>query len=36
MAGANFTGPLVFELTVQEALDSLKVIETLRPQYLNA
>ena len=30
---ANFKGPLIFELNVNEALESLKVIETVRPQY---
>ena len=30
---ANFKGPLVFELNVNEALESLKVIESVRPQY---
>jgi sugar phosphate isomerase/epimerase len=31
---ANFTGPLVFELNVDEALESLEVVRSLRPQYL--
>jgi len=31
---ARFNGPLVFELNVNEALDSLKVIQAIRPQYL--
>lgn len=31
----HFTGPLVFELTVKEALDSMKVVESIRPQYLD-
>jgi sugar phosphate isomerase/epimerase len=31
---AGFQGPLVFELTVPEALESLQVIQHLRPQYL--
>ncbi len=34
LAAANFTGPLVFELNVVEALESLKVVESIRPQYL--
>jgi sugar phosphate isomerase/epimerase len=34
LAEAHFQGPLVFELTVDEALESLKVIKSLRPQYL--
>lgn len=34
LAAANFSGPLVFELKVDEALDSLKVIQAVRPQYL--
>ncbi|HTX92833.1 MAG TPA: cobamide remodeling phosphodiesterase CbiR [Anaerolineales bacterium] len=33
---AGFTGPLVFELKVDEALESLKVVESIRPQYLKA
>jgi sugar phosphate isomerase/epimerase len=28
---AGFTGPFIFELTVQEALDSLEVVRNLRP-----
>lgn len=31
---AHFEGPLVFELTVPEALASLELIRNLRPQYL--
>jgi len=31
---ANFTGPLIFELKVGEALESLKVVKSVRPQYL--
>jgi sugar phosphate isomerase/epimerase len=31
---ANFTGPLVFELNVTEALQSLKVVRSIRPDYL--
>jgi sugar phosphate isomerase/epimerase len=34
LAAANFTGPLVFELTVEEALASLEVVRATRPQYL--
>jgi len=34
LARANFTGPLVFELNVDEALESLKVVRSTRPQYL--
>ena len=34
LASANFTGPLVFELKVDEALDSLEVIRSVRPDYL--
>ncbi len=34
LAAANFRGPLVFELKVDEALESLKVVESIRPQYL--
>jgi sugar phosphate isomerase/epimerase len=33
LAAANYQGPLVFELKVDEALESLKVVEALRPQY---
>jgi sugar phosphate isomerase/epimerase len=33
LAEANYQGPLVFELTVDEALESLKVVEAVRPQY---
>ncbi len=33
LAEANYQGPLVFELTVDEALESLKVVESVRPQY---
>ncbi len=31
---ANFNGPIIFELSVNEALESLKVIKSIRPQYL--
>ena len=34
LAAANFTGPLVFELTLEEALESLNVVKTVRPQLL--
>jgi len=34
LAEAGFKGPLVFELKIEEALESLKVVETLRPDYL--
>ena len=34
LAAATFSGPLVFELTVDEALESLKVVKSLRPQYM--
>ena len=34
LAAANFTGPLVFELNVNESLDSLKVVNSIRPDYL--
>jgi sugar phosphate isomerase/epimerase len=33
LAAADFSGPLVFELEVDEALESLKVVESIRPQY---
>ena len=33
LAAANYQGPLVFELTVNEALDSTKVIKSIRPQF---
>jgi sugar phosphate isomerase/epimerase len=32
---AHFSGPLVFELTVEEALESLKVIQSVRPRFLD-
>jgi sugar phosphate isomerase/epimerase len=35
LAQANYSGPLVFELKVDEALESLKVIRSIRPSYLN-
>jgi sugar phosphate isomerase/epimerase len=34
LAAANFAGPLVFELKVDEALESLKVVKSVRPNYL--
>jgi len=34
LCAANFSGPLVFELKVDEALESLKVIKSLRPELL--
>jgi len=33
---ANFRGPLVFELKVNEALESLNVVRSVRPQYSEA
>lgn len=33
LAEANYQGPLVFELTVNEALESLTVVKSVRPQY---
>jgi sugar phosphate isomerase/epimerase len=33
LAEANFSGPLVFELKVDEALESLKVVKSIRSQY---
>jgi sugar phosphate isomerase/epimerase len=30
---ARFSGPLIFELKVDEALESLKVVKSIRPQY---
>jgi sugar phosphate isomerase/epimerase len=35
LSAVNFTGPLVFELKVNEALESLRVIRAVRPQYLD-
>jgi hypothetical protein len=32
---ADFKGPIIFELTVQEALDSLELIRSLRPEVLS-
>jgi sugar phosphate isomerase/epimerase len=34
LAAANFTGPLVFELNVDEALESLNIVKSIRPNYL--
>ncbi|MFH2103003.1 MAG: cobamide remodeling phosphodiesterase CbiR [Chloroflexota bacterium] len=34
LAEADFSGPLVFELKLEEALESRRVIEATRPQYL--
>lgn len=34
LAEANFSGPLVFELKIEEALESLEVVRSVRPQYL--
>jgi sugar phosphate isomerase/epimerase len=34
LAAANFTGPLVFELNVDEALESLEVVKSIRPEYM--
>jgi sugar phosphate isomerase/epimerase len=34
LSEANFQGPLVFELNTGEALESLKVVKSIRPQYL--
>lgn len=34
LCAANFSGPLVFELSVHEALESLEVIKSLRPDLL--
>jgi sugar phosphate isomerase/epimerase len=34
LAAVNFNGPLVFELSVGEALKSLQVVKSVRPQYL--
>ncbi len=36
LTGGGFNGPVVFELTVQEALDSLELIRSLRPDVLPA
>ena len=34
LANANYQGPLVFELKVDEAVESLKVVKALRPDYV--
>jgi len=34
LAEANFNGPLVFELKIEEALESVNVVGSLRPDYL--
>jgi sugar phosphate isomerase/epimerase len=34
LASANFVGPLVFELNVNEALQSLEVVRSVRPDYI--
>jgi sugar phosphate isomerase/epimerase len=34
LAAANFHGPLVFELNLDEALESLKVVKSIRPNYV--
>ena len=34
LAVANFSGPLVFELNVDEALESLDVVKSIRPKYV--
>jgi len=34
LAAANYQGPLLFELIVNEALESLKVVKATRPQYV--
>jgi len=31
---AGYTGPLIFELKVDEALESMKVVQSVRPQFL--
>jgi sugar phosphate isomerase/epimerase len=35
LSDAGYKGPLIFELTAQEALESLKVVRSLRPQYID-
>ncbi|MFH1633831.1 MAG: cobamide remodeling phosphodiesterase CbiR [Chloroflexota bacterium] len=35
LSEANYTGPVIFELTVEEALDSLEVIRAVRPELLS-
>ena len=34
LAAANFNGPLVFELNLDEAMESLEVVKSVRPNYL--
>lgn len=34
LSTARFKGPLIFELQLEEALESLKVVKQIRPQYL--
>jgi len=34
LEAANFTGPMVFELKTDEALESLKLIRSIRPDYI--
>jgi sugar phosphate isomerase/epimerase len=34
LSAADFTGPLVFELKVDEALESLKTVKAIRPNYI--
>jgi sugar phosphate isomerase/epimerase len=34
LAAVNFNGPLVFELNVDEALESLKAVKSIRPDYM--
>jgi len=34
LAQANFRGPVVFELKIEEAIESLKAVKSLRPGYL--
>jgi sugar phosphate isomerase/epimerase len=34
LVAANFSGPLVFELKIDEALNSLKIVESIRPNLL--
>jgi sugar phosphate isomerase/epimerase len=34
LSAAHFKGPLIFELQLEEALESLKVIRQVRPQVL--
>jgi sugar phosphate isomerase/epimerase len=36
LADANYQGPIVFELKVEEALESMDVIRSVRPDYLPA